>query len=126
MGFGGAAGSPRWQGDAWGAEAQGPPGRGRAIPHSLQPPRCQAPRAPSPVLAEAEAASRGGPSPGCSRGRRAGQLLQVDVLCGAGILQVLLVVLQEGAASGGEHPQARGPTAPPRPATPPQLQPSAS
>lgn len=28
------------------------------------------------------------------------RLLQVDVLCGAGVLQVLLVVLQEGAAGG--------------------------
>ena len=83
-------------------------------------------RAPSPVLAEAEVASRGGPSPGCSRSRRAGRLLQVDVLCGAGVLQMLLVVLQEGAASGGERPQARGPTAPPGPATPPQLHHSAS
>lgn len=32
-----------------------------------------------------------------------GQLLQVDVLCGAGVLQVLLVVLQEGAAHALGH-----------------------
>lgn len=38
-----------------------------------------------------------------------GQLLQVDVLCGAGVLQVLLVVLQEGAAAEERGPQPRPP-----------------
>lgn len=48
-----------------------------------------------------------------------GRLLQIDVLCGAGVLQVLLVVLQEGAAGGqGEGlPAMRAPRS--RPCPPP-------
>lgn len=72
----------------------------------------QVPRAPSPVLAKAAWSPRHA-RPSC-RERGARRLLQVDVLCGAGVLQVLLVVLQEGAAAE-TVPAAclSGPPAPP-------------
>lgn len=62
-----------------------------------------------------------------------GWLLQVDVLCGAGVLQVPLVVLQEGAAGGESslsprlpRPAHLGLPMPPHPPpTPAQLRPSA-
>lgn len=100
--------APGGRGTRGGQRRRAPPDKDARSHTAPQPPRRQAPWAPSAVLAEAEAASQGGPSPGCSQRRRAGRLLQVDVLCGAGVLQVLLVVLQEGAASGGECPQACG------------------
>lgn len=57
-------------------------------------------------------------------------LLQVDVLCGAGVLQVPLVVLQEGAAGGESglsprlpRPAHLGLPMPPHP-LPAQLRPS--
>lgn len=56
-----------------------------------------------------------------------GWLLQVDVLCGAGVLQVPLVVLQEGAAGGesGLSPRLPRPAHLGLPMPRPQLRPSA-
>lgn len=68
----------------------------------LRPPRARpAPgigRLASPVQSSPKLAASAMPRPRCA-GAGAARLLQVDVLCGAGVLQVLLVVLQEGAAA---------------------------
>lgn len=68
----------------------------------LRPPRARpAPgigRLASPVQSSPKLAASAMPRP-CCAGAGAARLLQVDVLCGAGVLQVLLVVLQEGAAA---------------------------
>lgn len=79
----------------------------------------ESPRDPNQSLPKP--AASGVPRP-AAPGAECGRLLQVDVLCGAGVLQVLLVVLQEGAAGETAPATPSGPPAaslpPPGPARP--------